>query len=65
MTAQGIETRRAETSGSVGAADESQVGRKADAPYLACLCGAREDDTNQPTPRTCWNCNKETMGAYR
>jgi hypothetical protein len=57
MTTQGIETRMAETLGSVG--------RKADAPYLACLCGAREDDTNQPTPKTCWNCNKETMGAYR
>lgn len=30
-------------------------------PYLSCHCGAREDDKGGPSPRTCWNCGKETM----
>ena len=31
---------------------------------LSCMCGAREPDKGQPRPRKCWDCKKETMGAF-
>ena len=30
-------------------------------PYLACPCGAREDDHGQQHPRQCWYCGKVEM----
>lgn len=30
-------------------------------PELTCLCGAREDDIGQPSPRECWLCAKPSM----
>lgn len=33
-------------------------------PYLACLCGAREDDHGQERPRKCWHCGERTMGRF-